>query len=95
VPNTKSAKKRLRQSEKRRLRNRHYKGQMRSSIKQARKAIEAGDWETAEEMLRRAYKAIDKAASKGVIHKNNAARKKARLMAFYNRARAQLQAGSS
>ncbi|MDQ7029334.1 MAG: 30S ribosomal protein S20 [Ardenticatenia bacterium] len=95
MPNTKSAKKRLRQSEKRRLRNRHYKGQMRSFVKRARQAIEAGDWEAAEELLRRAYKAIDKAASKGVIHKNNAARKKARLMAFYNRARAHTQMGPS
>ncbi len=94
MPNTASAKKRLRQNEKRRLRNRWYKGQMRSFIKRARQAIEAGDWETAEEMIRRAYKAIDKAASKGVIHKNNAARRKARLMALFNRARARAQSVS-
>lgn len=95
MPNTKSAKKRMRQNEKRRLRNRWYKGQMRSFIKKARQAIEAGDWETAEEMIRRAYKALDKAASKGVIHKSNAARHKARLMAFFNRARSQAQSASS
>jgi len=87
VANTKSAKKRIRQNEKRRLRNRFFKGNARSFIKRARLAIQEGNLEEAEMWVRKAYKALDKAASKGVIHPNNAARRKSRLMSMLNRAR--------
>nr|WP_290665311.1 30S ribosomal protein S20 [Ardenticatena sp.] len=87
MANTKSAKKRIRQNEKRRLRNRFFKGNARSFIKRARLAIQEGNLEEAEMWVRKAYKALDKAASKGVIHPNNAARRKSRLMNMLNRAR--------
>lgn len=87
MANTKSAKKRIRQNEKRRLRNRFFKGNARSFIKRARLAIQQGNLEEAEMWVRKAYKALDKAASKGVIHPNNAARRKSRLMSMLNRAR--------
>ncbi len=86
MPNTKSAIKRMRQNEKRRLRNRVYRSSARTFIKKARMLIEAGD-PSAEQVVRQAIKALDKAASKGVIHPNNAARRKSRLMRFYNKAR--------
>lgn len=88
MANTASAKKRARQAEKRWLRNRRYKSSARTYVKRARKAIEERDWAQAEEAVRIACQALDKAASKGVVHKNNAARRKSRLVAFLNRARA-------
>ena len=76
----KSQIKRNRQNEKRRLRNRVYRGSTRTYIKQARAAIEEGEFKTAQEATHAAIIALDRAASKGVIHKNNAARRKSRLM---------------
>lgn len=80
MANTKSAMKRIRQNQKRRLRNRHFRGRARTTIKQARQAISAEDLETAREKTMEAISALDKAAEKGVIHKNNASRRKSRLM---------------
>ncbi len=74
MPNIKSAEKRLRQNVKRRLRNSAIKSTMKTAIK---KALSAKDEDAA---LREALSAIDRAASKGVIHKNAAARKKSRLV---------------
>lgn len=88
MANTESAKKRARQAYKRWLRNRRYKSSARTYVKKARQAIEGGDWAQAEEAIRVASRALDKAAGKGVIHKNNAARRKSRLAALLNRARA-------
>ncbi len=79
MANIKSQKKRNLQNEKRRLRNRNVRGITRSALKNARLAIESGD-ENAEAMVAAAIKALDKAAQKGVIHKNNIARHKSRLM---------------
>ena len=79
MANIKSQKKRNLQNEKRRLRNRNVLGITRSALKNARLAIESGD-ENAEAMVAAAIKALDKAAQKGVIHKNNIARHKSRLM---------------
>lgn len=76
MPITKSAKKALRQNITRRKRNLARKDAFRAAIKKARRAPEA---ERAE-ALRLAYKAIDKAAKRGVIAKNTAARKKSRLV---------------
>ena len=80
MPNTKSAAKRMRQNQKRRDRNRIFRSRARTRIRKARLAIEAGDLEAAQEASILAVKALDKAAEKGVIHKNNASRRKSRLM---------------
>ncbi|MCX8062217.1 MAG: 30S ribosomal protein S20 [Anaerolineales bacterium] len=80
MANIKSQIKRIRQNEKRRLRNRYFKGRARTFIKKARLNIQRGSLEQAIEATRLAVSALDKAAEKGVIHKNNAARRKSRLM---------------
>ena len=74
----KSAIKRAVQSERRRLRNSHFKTTMKTKIKRAIGAIDAKDAQT-ETVFRNAVSSIDKASSKGVIHPNNAARKISRL----------------
>ncbi len=79
MANIKSQIKRNRQNEQRRLRNRNMRGAARTAVSQARAAVEANEPETKEAILR-AISALDKAAEKGVIHKNNAARRKGRLM---------------
>lgn len=84
MANTKSAIKRLRSAERRRLRNRVYRGRARTAIKKARRFMDEGRLEEAREAARVAAVALDKAAQKGVIHKNNAARRKARLMRRLN-----------
>jgi small subunit ribosomal protein S20 len=80
LANLKSAIKRNRQNIKRRLRNRVYRGEARTHIRDAREAILAEDLEEAREATLQAVKALDRAAKKGVLHKNNAARRKSRLM---------------
>ena len=80
MANTESAKKEIRASYRRWLRNRYVKGQMRSALKSVRQALAAGNADQAIELMPRAYKALDKAAKKNVIHKNKAARLKSRLM---------------
>jgi small subunit ribosomal protein S20 len=80
LANTQSAIKRLRSSERRRLRNRVYRGGARTAVKKARHLLETGQVEEAREAVQMAVCALDKAAAKGIIHKNNAARRKARLV---------------
>jgi len=80
LANIKSQIKRNRQNEKRRLRNRVYRGRARTFVAKARTAIETASPEEAKEAVIRAVSALDRAAEKGVIHKNNAARRKSRLM---------------
>ena len=80
MANTASAKKRIRQNEKRRLRNKSWRTRARTHIKRARMAIETQDPEAAIAAVRMAAKELDRAASKGAIHKRNAARRKSRLM---------------
>lgn len=80
MANIKSAIKRNRQNNKRRLRNRVYRGQARTFIRDARASMVEEDLEQARTATMKAVKALDKAAEKGVIHKNNAARRKSRLM---------------
>ncbi|MCI0518708.1 MAG: 30S ribosomal protein S20 [Chloroflexi bacterium] len=80
MANIKSAIKRNKQNEKRRLRNRFFRGRARTAVKKARTAIESGASADAVESTRQAISALDKAAEKGVLHKNNAARRKSRLM---------------
>lgn len=79
MPNTKSAAKRMRQNTKRRLRNRYFRGRARTYIKNARMAMDEGDLDSAREFTQLAISALDKAGSKGVLHKNNIARRKSRL----------------
>jgi len=80
LANIKSAIKRNKQNEKRRLRNRVYRGSTRTYIARARVALDGQDPVAAEAATMTAVAALDKAAQKGVIHKNNAARRKSRLM---------------
>jgi small subunit ribosomal protein S20 len=79
MAHTMSAKKRIRQTEKRRIRNNYYKTSMRTAIKKFRLAAESGDLEKAKELHEIATKLIAKVAAKGIIHKNQAARKISRL----------------
>jgi small subunit ribosomal protein S20 len=80
LANTKSAIKRIKQNHKRRLRNRLFTGRARTFVKHARTTMEAGTQEDARTATLIAISALDKAAEKGIIHKNNAARRKGRLM---------------
>ena len=79
MANIKSAIKRNRQAEKRRVRNAAVRSTVRTSVKSARAAIEGGQVAQARESLLKTIQVLDKAATKGVIHKNTAARKKSRL----------------
>ena len=78
MPNIKSAKKELRKSKKLNAYNNKIKGNVKSLIKKAQKAIEGKD-KKAKEITLKAHKALDKAARKGVINKNTKNRKKSRL----------------
>lgn len=80
MPNTPSAKKRLRQNEARRLQNRAARSTLRTQIRRVREAVKAGDSEAAQTEFRRAQKSIDQAASRNLIHRNAAARSKSRLV---------------
>ncbi len=77
-----SAQKRARQAEKRRIRNRHYMSMMRTAI---RKVRTANDKATAQTALRNAVTLLDKLAGKRIIHRNNAANQKSRLTRFVNK----------
>lgn len=79
MPNTKSAIKRLKQSEIRRQRNKAVKTRTKTEIKKVLSAVESGDVSAAEEMFKTAAKKLDQAGSRGIIHKNAAARQKSRL----------------
>ena len=86
MPNHKSAEKRVRQNEKRREINRTNRGRLRTSIKKLRAALTTGDNKTTQELLPATISTIDKAVQKGVIHRNAAARYKARLTTRVNQA---------
>ena len=84
MANIKSQIKRNKQNQKRRMRNRVYRGTARTYVRKAEAAIKVGDVQASQEEVLKAIKALDKAASKGVIHKNNAARRKSRLVKKLN-----------
>lgn len=84
MANIKSQIKRNKQNEKKRLRNRAFRGAARTAVKNARKALTGGENVTAS--LKEAISALDKAAEKGVIHPRNAARRKSRLLKAANKA---------
>lgn len=81
MPNHKSAKKRVRQNEKKRAVNRTRRGSLRTQIKKLRAAVAGNDRNGSQELLNPTVSAIDKAVNKGVLHKNTAARYKSRLTA--------------
>lgn len=84
LANSKSARKRILVNERRRLRNRPFRSAARTFVKKAELAIAAGDREAAQAAVLAATSQLDRVASKGVIHANNAARRKSRLMKKFN-----------
>ena len=85
MPNTKTAKKQLRTSERNRVRNLGYKTKMKSALKQAREAIAEGkDAEAAKLSVNHAVRTLHKTATKGIIKRQNASRRIRRLMQAYN-----------
>ena len=83
MPNTKSAKKMVRVAERRRLRNKSVRSAVKTYVRKAEHAITGGE-EVAPDDVKAALRALDKAATKGVIHRNNASRRKSRLMKKLN-----------
>jgi small subunit ribosomal protein S20 len=79
VANIKSQIKRNKQNEKARLRNKAVKSELKTSVRKFREAADAGDAEAAQTAMRAAAIKLDKAASKGVIHKNQAANRKSAI----------------
>lgn len=84
MANTASAKKRIRQNLKRRTRNQTWRTRARTYIKRARMVMTQDSAESARGAVQEAIRELDRAASKGVIHKRNAARRKSRLMKQLN-----------
>ena len=79
MANIKSQIKRNKQNEKRRLRNKSVKSALKTAVRKFHEASEGGDLETATALLRDASRKLDKAVSKGVIHKNQAANRKSAI----------------
>jgi len=82
LANHKSALKRIRSNERKRLQNRQWRTRARTAIKKARALIAAGELEQARLATQEAVRVLDKAAVKGILHPNNAARRKGRLMKY-------------
>jgi small subunit ribosomal protein S20 len=85
VANIKSQEKRILTNERARLRNQSVKSALRTAVRGFREAIDAGDKEKAADLLAATNRKLDKAASKGVIHKNQAANKKSALSLALNK----------
>jgi small subunit ribosomal protein S20 len=79
VANIKSQIKRNKQNEKARLRNKAVKSSLKTSVRKFREAADTGDREEATQAMHTAFRSLDKAASKGVIHKNQAANRKSAI----------------
>jgi small subunit ribosomal protein S20 len=88
LPHSKSVQKRMRGAEKRRVRNKSVRSQTKTNITKAERLIFSGELETGKEAVVAAISSLDKAAEKGIIHPNNAARRKSRLMKKLNQAQA-------
>jgi small subunit ribosomal protein S20 len=84
VANIKSQIKRNRQNEKRRLRNKAVKSSLKTAIRKFNQAVQAGDTDAARTLLHDASRKLDKAVSKGVIHKNQAANRKSAIAKRHN-----------
>ena len=85
MANIKSALKRIRSSQRKRMRNQPVRTALKTYVKNAQRNITTNDVEMAGQAVVRAMSALDKAANKGIIHPNQAARRKARLMKKFNR----------
>jgi small subunit ribosomal protein S20 len=85
VANIKSQEKRIRTNERARLRNQSVKSALRTAVRGFREAVDAGEKDKAAELLVATNRKLDKAASKGVIHKNQAANKKSALAVALNK----------
>lgn len=85
MANTKSAKKRILVSEKKAMQNKVVKSRTKTAVKKATLAVGSGNTEDARDAVTKALSFIDKAESKGVIHKNTAARRKSRLQKMLNK----------
>ena len=85
MANIKSQIKRIRTNEERRLRYKSVRSAVRTEIRKLREAVDAGDKAAAEAQLRVASRALDKAVSKGVFHRNNAANKKSNMASAVNK----------
>jgi len=88
MPNISSAKKRMRQSEKRRMRNRVIKTSVKTEVRRFLAALEGGDTQAAKSEFRAVASVLDRAVGRGVLHRNTAARRKSRLAARLNQAAA-------
>jgi len=86
MPNTSTAKKRLRQNEKARVRNRSQRSALRTQVRKVRAAVEAGNVELASAEFRIATKKLDQAAANNLVHVNTASRLKSRLSASIKKA---------
>ena len=84
MAHSKQARKRIKVNLRKAQRNRVHRSATRTLVRSAIEAIESGDKEVATEAVVRAVRQLDRTASKGVIHKNNAGRRKSRLMARLN-----------
>jgi small subunit ribosomal protein S20 len=84
LPQTKSAQKEMRATKKRRLRNKTVRSLCKSRVTKAESLIFSGELEKGKEAVVMAISSLDKAAEKGIIHPNNAARRKSRLMKKLN-----------
>ncbi|MDT5067810.1 MAG: small subunit ribosomal protein [Mycobacterium sp.] len=85
MANIKSQEKRIRTNERARLRNQSVKSELRTAVRGLREAIDAGEKDKAAELLVATNRKLDQAASKGVIHKNQAANKKSALTLALNK----------
>ena len=85
MANIKSQEKRIKTNERRRLRNKSVKSSLHTAVRGVREAMEAGDKAKAGELLLTTSRKLDQAASKGVIHKNQAANRKSALASALNK----------
>lgn len=91
MANIKSAIKRIRQSARKRKRNQRFRSAARTYVKKTRRLIAEGKLDEAQETAHQAISTLDRAAVKGILHSNNAARRKSRLMQHLNQALQQQQ----
>lgn len=92
MPNTKSAKKQVRVNQRKQLRNKPIRSQSKTLVKKAEEIIFSGEVKKDGNEITAAIRSLDKAAEKGIIHRNNAARRKSRLMKKLNQAKAEPKA---
>ena len=88
MANIKSQIKRIKTNEKARMRNKAVRSELKTAVKKVVAAVEAGDAAAANEAAKHAYKLLDKAVAKGVIHKNQAANRKSGVQKLANKAAA-------